>query len=766
MTMFKKITKSHKERLLAINNLYSTKFKKLVALSLFVFVFFVLPENVFATTYTVCSSGCDAVLIQDVFNNNDLAPGDIIEAQADTVGGSKTFPGKIAPGTDDSGSFADYVYIRGRSGDTITLDANGASDVLDMNTDNWLHISNFTLTGGTNARIIIWGGCDNLVLDNLIFSGNGNGIESGYGINARGTNNAITVSNSSFLSNHIGINYYYTQSNFVISDTIFDVSGGTMGIRIGATTIGTSLISDVEITGGSDDGIILTGVGSVSGSLSISNSTISGVADVGVIVNNSQNITLTDINASNSNTGFSVSDSSNVTFNNCVSHTNALDGFSHTGTNIHDITYNSCIAYENGIGGILSAGDGFTSHIYSYNLFFNNCIAYNNANTGFAMVHSTHGYIYNSVSYNNGNEGHSRRGGFYLYVDGLNPETSDTWKIKNSISENSYTRELLLTSDSPPENLDYNMYFRSADPTGSEFSKVADEIMSWATYSATREPHSNYTSPIFTNGSGLFNMPTDFQLSEFSSAIDAGTNLGLSTDYVGNSIYGTPDIGAYEYQPPYTMRTDEPDIASDVRVYGDGKFRNTQATGGTTANLAIVPTSNDTTQWLDVDISTWETSETYRKEWAESSTTITGNVDHVIGDLAVNTYYNISVDSTLGQDITGATCIGGFCKSDAQGEITFTYTGTYSTHTFAVVQNTDSSDDDDLPDWWEEQYFPGALTVLNRNEDYDYDGYNNYQEYLNSTNPTVKDVPGGPGYIQPAFGFQWPLFLPAIIGRK
>ena len=59
------------------------------------------------------------------------------------------------------------------------------------------------------------------------------------------------------------------------------------------------------------------------------------------------------------------------------------------------------------------------------------------------------------------------------------------------------------------------------------------------------------------------------------------------------------------------------------------------------------------------------------------------------------------------------------------------------------------SDGDDLPDWWEEQYFPGDLTVLNRNGDYDHDGYSNYQEYLNGTNPTIKDAPGGPDYHPP-----------------
>ncbi|NOQ67985.1 hypothetical protein GQ568_00925, partial [Patescibacteria group bacterium] len=145
-----------------------------------------------------------------------------------------------------------------------------------------------------------------------------------------------------------------------------------------------------------------------------------------------------------------------------------------------------------------------------------------------------------------------------------------------------------------------------------------------------------------------------------------------------------------EYQPPYTMGTNEPDTVSDVRIYGDGKFRNTQATGGTTADLTIDPSSNDISQWLDVNISTWETSGTYQKEWTETSTNITGNVPHVVGDLKTDTYYDISVDSVLGQNVTGATCASGICKSDSQGKIAFTYTGTYSTHIFTVTENPDN----------------------------------------------------------------------------
>jgi hypothetical protein len=46
--------------------------------------------------------------------------------------------------------------------------------------------------------------------------------------------------------------------------------------------------------------------------------------------------------------------------------------------------------------------------------------------------------------------------------------------------------------------------------------------------------------------------PYNFALQAGSPAINTGTNVGLTTDYLGNAIMGVPDIGAYEYQPVVT----------------------------------------------------------------------------------------------------------------------------------------------------------------------------------------------------------------------
>jgi hypothetical protein len=39
----------------------------------------------------------------------------------------------------------------------------------------------------------------------------------------------------------------------------------------------------------------------------------------------------------------------------------------------------------------------------------------------------------------------------------------------------------------------------------------------------------------------------DYRLNPASPAINAGTDVGLTTDFLGKPIRGTPDIGAYEF---------------------------------------------------------------------------------------------------------------------------------------------------------------------------------------------------------------------------
>jgi parallel beta-helix repeat protein len=63
-------------------------------------------------------------------------------------------------------------------------------------------------------------------------------------------------------------------------------------------------------------------------------------------------------------------------------------------------------------------------------------------------------------------------------------------------------------------------------------------------YSAAWTPHATEKT-----GDPLFRSSSDFRLRSGSPAINAGVDVGLTTDYTGRSIIGLPDIGAYEHVP-------------------------------------------------------------------------------------------------------------------------------------------------------------------------------------------------------------------------
>ncbi len=205
----------------------------------------------------------------------------------------------------------------------------------------------------------------------------------------------------------------------------------------------------------------------------------------------------------------------------------------------------------------------------------------------------------------------------------------------------------------------------------------------WDTYKGANNREN--LVPGFLDSSG-----GNFSLDPYSENIDAGTGVNLETDIVGNPIYGAPDIGAYEYQPPLDMASDRPSDSSVVRVYGDGKFRTLSSPAtASTVPLSVTPTSANRLQWLDLAVSQWTAGV---KEWSESSSTVSGNTTHTVRELDPNTYYEIAVDTVPGQGISGLNCSStGMCLSSSTGAITFSYSGGYSSHTFTMTARPDAT---------------------------------------------------------------------------
>lgn len=309
----------------------------------------------------------------------------------------------------------------------------------------------------------------------------------------------------------------------------------------------------------------------------------------------------------------------------------------------------------------------------------------------------TSGYswaFYNNVVHNNKNG--------YLFHDSFDADPNNgDWnvgfKLKNNIVVNPSSQHVehiynAGRTDRTGIDVDYNLY-NPAAPGALLFDwrNVLRDFDYWrniivnnncgGTCPTALDEHSQAVDPLFLNASGSLSVDSDFQLSALSPAIDAGTaNIAVDTlgqpvtpglDYVGNPIYGAPDLGVYEYQPPYMMEDDSIPgypatghrIAENVRVYGNGRYRNLPPTGQPVdyqADLEIFPqtawgTTNfsaaDFKHWMDVRISNWSNDQ---KVWTVTRQpgTITSNDRFFIRGVQTGQQYYICIDDNYWSTVT------------------------------------------------------------------------------------------------------------------
>jgi hypothetical protein len=326
-------------------------------------LFLMFPFVSHAVTYTVCTSGCSYTTIQDVFDNENLDAGDIVELQADTPGGSRTF-------SDDGGFGAvaaplgndDGFTMRPRSGDTITIDGGSLGRAVRLSfSGSDITVQDLNITGGTTACInntnkanvtfqrltitptgasVIGIECTDSatnfnVNDNTI-SGNGVGIQYSGSITITGslTGNTVTNCQRGINFDEVDFSSGFTYSSNTVTGSQ-DASNG-YGFRFGGTGGSTGIGTSLVATGNAISGFLVSGAGSV------------------------------------------------ITLNSCTSNENSEDGFHITGTSGGLMTCNNCIANSNGSASA-GFGDGFTAHAGD-SMTVRDCQAFGNWNPGVATT--------------------------------------------------------------------------------------------------------------------------------------------------------------------------------------------------------------------------------------------------------------------------------------------------------------------------------------------------------------------------------------------
>ncbi len=120
-------------------------------------------------------------------------------------------------------------------------------------------------------------------------------------------------------------------------------------------------------------------------------------------------------------------------------------------------------------------------------------------------------------------------------------------RIVNNIIMNFYSAPILITQGSPLGNIDYlydenNIMYGSPAHDNDIFYQGGEYITHLTQVNNIKQ------DPILVGGT-----PFDFSLKTGSPAINAGKDVGLTTDFLDRPISGMPDIGAIEYQSATTQ---------------------------------------------------------------------------------------------------------------------------------------------------------------------------------------------------------------------
>jgi len=192
----------------------------------------------------------------------------------------------------------------------------------------------------------------------------------------------------------------------------------------------------------------------------------------------------------------------------------------------------------------ISSGQYATGNKVYYNIFKNNKLG---LVLDCDVIQGENSAVYNNVFYKNDYG--------LLYDPYPNAAKNQGYVVKNNLFlENSVSDIDNYYGD----NLEHsnNLFYRASGGTRVIFNKTNYDL---TTVKTIFEPSAINIDPKLISSS-------DLHLQSSSPAIDAGINVGLTSDFEGNPIVGIPDIGAYEYQGIISVLACNDSIDND----GDG----------------------------------------------------------------------------------------------------------------------------------------------------------------------------------------------------
>lgn len=554
------------------------RFRAQLSLSLLLGLIFVMPHLALAATYYVdatagsnsndgLSTGAAWQTLVKV-NATTFSPGDFILFKR-----GETFAGNIV------------VSQSGTSGNPITFGAygTGARPIINASGNNhgfdirtsksYITVESLEVRNATVNQFLLFGNSTTIsnisITDAVAYGGSG----AGFTLQGAGTFTNITISTSTATgysgASAAGVRLLSgtTFTTITLNNVTATSSTGVQGFSTGSGTYSDISILNSTFSSHTGSGINFGSGGTVSDILIRNTTSNSNGVDGIFFAGNKSDIVIENATA-NSNTGsgvtFEANPIDNVTVTDSEFNNNVVNGISFTGSgagtdatisgteasgndndgfNIHNswstLIFDDVVAESNGVDGSGADGDGVSFHETSSGII-RNSIFRNNKKSGVTNVNTASTTIYNNL-FSHDTSGTSALARFYdsgtntLYNNvfynsslagtGLSAEQTATVVAKNNIIYGFDVGAQKLNTASFTE--DYNLIYGAGSNNWSGISQGANSIS---------------LDPKFTNAASL-----DFTLLASSPAINAGVVTSYTTDRLGVTKQGIPDMGAYEY---------------------------------------------------------------------------------------------------------------------------------------------------------------------------------------------------------------------------